>query len=366
MFAGRGDDNKGRSGGRGGFNIFFWFWLGSDSSRRRGYNSNDYYYNEKEVDENKKPFYKSVFEFVFGEEDPNEFLYKNLNKLVARVIQDKRGAIIPQEITPITGTKFQNTNTEVAKYVGKFESEPDVTENDSVILTFPKLMTSKARQLLDKTRYKSGNKAYYELPIKHNGNKTRSNIAMCAFNTFNLIVSGIILTGPAQFVLGLTDGKITKDVASIVMLLENYKFFFGSFPFIFSIMFFLIPALRMLYVKYRNSKIRTRNLYKAVSIAVMEKGPVVRADTLILPREAETYIGNYSDSEVEAVLNDMALSSCCSVDFDDDGNRLYNFEELMRNIEDVKEYRVKNSIGKQISESDIDYNTYEEFGFIDD
>jgi hypothetical protein len=353
MMASRGNSNRG-GGRRGGFNIFFWMWLGG----RHRHRDEPYYGRRK--DEEKKPFYKSVFNFIFGEENPNEFFYKNINKIVAKFIQNKKGAIISEELTPITGTKIQNTNIEVSKYVGKFQSEPEVTDNGTVILTFPRLLTTSSNIRLPEADLDN---AYYEKTLVHNGNKTSSNIIMCAFNAFNLLVSGIILSGPAAFVTSIASntGEITPSVMDIVQIVEGSKFLLGSFPFIFSILFFLIPLIRYFYMNYQNGKIRKRNLYKAVAVAVMERGPIIRPDSVILPRGAESYVQPYNSDEVDKILYEMAISSACNLEYDDDGNKYYDFTELHNNLQAVYKYRRENIVGKRIRESDIDYNTEDDF-----
>lgn len=360
-----GGDNRRRGGG--GFNIFFWMWLGGRGYRRRNEYDNDRYYDVQADDKPKKPFYKSVFDFVFGDDDPNDFLYNNVNKVVARFIQKKNGAIIPQELTPVTGTKFRNANIEVTKYVGKFESQPEVSGNGTVILTFPKLLTTAAKQAVGKKMYESSNKAYYEQKIKHNGNTTTKNVIMCLMNGFNLIVSWFLLTAPIHFVVNVAQatGQITKEniatLEQIADILHSGRFFFGGFPFVFSLLFFLIPLIRLIYVKSHNNKIRSRNLHKAVSVAILDReNPVIRADSLILPREAEEYIDSYTDSDIEKILDDMANSSSCNVDFDSDGKKYYDFSELITNMRDVQKYRRENLVGKRITEQDIDFDTNDE------
>ncbi len=352
MFASRsGGDNRSSGKRGGGFNIFFWMWLGG---RRR----NDPYGRREytKVDKDKKPFYKSVFNFVFGEDNPNNFFYKNINKIVAKFIQNKKGAIISEELSPVTGTKIQNTNIEVTKYVGKFESEPDVTDNGTVVLTFPKLMTSSSNVRLRETNIDN---AYYEKSLKHNGNKNGSNIIMCAFNAFNLFVSGLILSGPANFIVSIADniGKVNRAVIDIALFVENSRFLLGSFPFIFSIFFFLIPLIRFFYNKYQNGKIRKRNSYKAVAVAVMERGPIIRPDTVILPRDAESYVQPYNSDDIDKILYEMAISSACELKYDENGNKYYDFSMLHENLEAVSKYRRENIVGKRIKESDIDYST---------
>ncbi len=367
MFASRSGEGGGNRRRGGGFNIFFWMWLGGRGYRRGGGYDDDRYYDVQASDKPKKPFYKSVFDFVFGEDDPNDFLYNNVNKIVARFIQKKNGAIIPQELTPVTNTRFRNANIEVTKYVGKFESQPEVTDNGTVILTFPKLLTTSMRREVGKKMYESSNKAYYELQTKHNGNTTTKNVIMCIMNGFNLIVSWFLLTAPVHFVVNVAEatGQITKQnigtIKQIASVLQDGRFFFGGFPFVFSLLFFLIPLIRLLYVKSHNKKTRFRNLRKAVSVAILDReNPVVRADSLILPREAEEYIESYTDKDIEKILDDMASSSSCNVEFDSEGKKYYDFSELITNLKDVQKYRRENIVGKRLTERDIDFNTNDE------
>ncbi len=58
----------------------------------------------------------------------------------------------------------------------------------------------------------------------------------------------------------------------------------------------------------------------------------------------------------------MALSSACNVEFENGGNSAYyDFKDLHTNMKEVMAYRTENRVGKQITSSDIDFNSNDEF-----
>ena len=134
--AGRGErGGRDRGGGFGGMYLALrlfelllrmWFW----SNLLKG--------TEKKKDG--RAFYKSVFGFVFGEADPNRGWEEAERKYAISYIRGHMGVITMEELMALSGREPEEANALMNRFLLEFEGEPGVTEDGTVIYSFPALM----------------------------------------------------------------------------------------------------------------------------------------------------------------------------------------------------------------------------------
>ena len=178
---GRDDRSRGSGGGLGGMYLVMqlidmllrmWFWSSILKDPRR---------RPREG----RVFYKSVFGFVFGEDDPNRGWEEEERKHIISYIRANRGVITLEELMALTGRETEDANALMNRILLEFEGEPGVTDNGTLIYSFPALMrTSRSEEKsLGPVRLQDG-AAKRPIPFSANARKTNGWIVF--FNAFNL------------------------------------------------------------------------------------------------------------------------------------------------------------------------------------
>ena len=100
----------------------------------------------------------------------------------------------------------------------------------------------------------------YEAPYRQSGNKSTRNVIIGGMNAVNLVVSFKIMQG---WLLEILPG-IPMDTASLATI------FLGYVPFVFSLIFFLVPGVRYFQNKKKNNKIHLNNIRKRLMKVVFQ------------------------------------------------------------------------------------------------
>ncbi len=313
----------------------------------------------------KRRFYKSIFAYVFGEGNPNLDMFKKMNRIIANFIKRKKGAIISQEIVPLKANDIKNAETEITEQLVNFEGEPVVSDNGTIIYHFPKLMTTadddslyEDRRYFPKARNVNDEDILFEQEWKFADNTSGANTVITLFNLFNLIMSGLFFWGGADFSNSLFN-LISNTTSLSTVTISNFGYIFlGIFPFFFSILFFLIPLIRIIINKIMNAKIRKRNIYRAVCYKIFRSDFKIKPDELQIN---QTFGLECSFEEEKEILDKMAAQFICEIKYTDSGSFYYDFGELQTAFDDLHDFRAKiNPEDYRIKKDDITYSTYDE------
>ena len=251
MFANK-DDRGGIGGGRrgGGFGLgdfLLLHWLMGG----RGWNRRSLYYGDRHArrlpKEAQPPFYKKVFAFIFGPEEPRPTQVQK-DRGVLRLIRARNGVLTSAELVEHTGAPLDEAREEMGRLTGAYGGDPRVSDRGEVVYAFPGLMKSAHGRV----RAKEPNPAWMRLeyPKKLTGNAVGSNMGIGALNGFNLVASFVLGLGPAV-------GTATVEAVPVGPL---WFWGLGVVPATFSTMFFGIPLLRSLGLKRENSARLRRNV----------------------------------------------------------------------------------------------------------
>lgn len=343
--AGRGDGRDGgrdRGGGLGGMYLVLrlfdlilrmWFWSSILKDPRR------------KQQKGGRAFYKSVFGFVFGDGDPNKGWDEVERKYLIAYIRSHKGVITLEELMALTGRENDAANALMNRLLLEFEGEPGVTEDGTVVYSFPELMrTSDAAQ-----------KSVGQVPVlnpatKHvvpfSANKPRTNGWIMFFNAFNLAfglyflgisiaqgAAALVKTGPYlySFVgrLLMQAGISPVPVLSIVL---------GIIPVAFSVFFFLVPLVRKIRLGRQNDALREETLRKRVMAQVLA------SPSRVDPREVRPTGTNLDPRDLPGtcrrILDRLAASLKAEpVPLEKEGLFAYRFTELERELADLEAFR---------------------------
>lgn len=347
---GKDDRRSSRGDGLGGLflagrliDTFVRIWFYSElfkTPEQRAYEGR--YRAEKKRD--KRPLYKGIFSFVFGDGDPNADWDSLEKKAVVAFLQANKGIMTTQEFMALTGLGPAEAETRINTYLFEFEGEPKVSEAGTIYYSFPALLRRKDRA--DKTWGGS-------LPMKRlapfSSNPAKANRAFAGLNGFNLVFGSYFLWG-ALAAHPLLERLYTAPLDVKLVMTRGFDAFYlfvhqllgkfagaadpalilglglGAVPLVFSAFFYLIPALRKLRLDAANERIKVENLRRIAYRAVADRPEGVRAETLGLQAAATAAACPKDSRSAEKVL--VELAAAAQGEPGSDGS--YNFPEIAR------------------------------------
>jgi hypothetical protein len=309
-----------------------------------------------------RPFYRSVFAFVFGEGDPNLDWEERERKYALSYIRGRRGVITIEELMTLTGTEYDEAQRLVNRYMVEFEGEPRVTDDGTLVFAFPELLrTSAAEQ-----------KAAAAVPILNpmgkklmafSSNKPKTNGWIAFFNAFNLAFGGYfllvsLLQGAAALgrngpmVYSFTGRLLASVGISPVPFMAAVL---GIVPVVFSVLFFLVPIARKARLDRENARIREEALRKRVYARVLSSPASVRPDD-IPPSQSPIDPRSFAAARKRILDRFAALKKAEPILQENDGSFAYRFVELERELADLDRYRravdlSKLEVGKTVFDS---------------
>jgi hypothetical protein len=300
--------------GHGGFgNIWLWYWL-----MGRGWSPGRPYYGrrwERSLGQKEKvPFYKKVFAFVFGPDEPRADPQQRDRDVLA-LIRARKGVLSSAELVQHTALRLPEADDEMGRLVAAYGGEPVVSPDGELAFAFPELMVSahgRVREPEPKPAWQR-----LEHPREVTGNDAGANALVGAINGFNLVAAA---TAPWFIFPRLGLGGMAAYVALVLV------------PVAYSLTFFAVPALRSLAVRRENRRRERRNVRRVLLGLVydlaLDKGAGVQAEpaTAHIARRLERQ--RVLQRDVEQALQELAAEFDADVEPDPDGNLIYRFPKL--------------------------------------
>jgi hypothetical protein len=309
-----------------------------------------------------KPLHRAVFSFVFGDGDPNAGWPVREQQAVIAHIQSHRGVISLPEFMALTGLKPEQAEQEITACCVRFGGLPEATEEGTVVYRFDPLML--------KTGSRSGasGAAFKEL-WNFSSNSQGMNHAFILINGINLAFGSYFLYCTLNLERLLESGR----VAGFRLFATAYSFFYrlfgasspwdiqipfavvlGLVPLVFSVLFWLIPALRRGLMGRNNERIKLENFRRAAYGHIWDQPLHVKAEDL------DPAAGNCRPRNLSAlrdrVIKELGSYAVPEVSIDDRGDTVYTFTGLKLEKEALKNYRsvldpASSSLGKTVFDS---------------
>lgn len=267
-------------------------------------------------------FIQSVYSFVFGPDRP-EYDPLDDHKEAAAFIRKNNGKITAGHIVALTGVSYDESESRIAEYASRFGGDLYVNTEGIIVADFFDMLNKASSEL------QGGKIVFYEdevePPYEYTGNSTGKNLGIGAMNTFNLVMSYVLITvfsGDQQFAYTNEMGEvITTD-----MLVSPFlSIGLGYFPFVFSLLFFIIPIFRYFSVK-RNMLKREDDIMRKKLIGAFVRNhsrSITLNDIISLTR-----IENKSASHLKKVLERLVIELKGEINIDTSGNPIYSFPRL--------------------------------------
>jgi hypothetical protein len=339
--------SKSRDGGRrnvsvspGLFHILWRIWFVQQITRPRyGYYPSVPVTQEKEKG---RAMHKAVFSFVFGEDDPNKNYEDIENKAVISYIQANRGVISLAEYMAFSGKNSLEANEAILAFCSKYGGSPEVTGDGTLVFRFDALLL------------RANNIGSMELlpPLKRlktfSFNKKGMNALFAVINAVNLIFGFYFLYNALNSGLLVTD--IQYQSASYLYAFTHviagffsqnpHIFIIGALgiaPVIFSILFWLIPAVRKFMENRENESIKLFN-FKKYGFSKIWANPCNVETSALVPQDSECCPKNPALS-ADRVIKDLGAVSSPQVEAGEDGKIYYSFKDLQREKNALTAYR---------------------------
>jgi hypothetical protein len=325
------NNNRRNSDGFGGalffsrmMDLVFRFWFYSSLMRPDGgYRRSGGYPRGRESDE--RPMYQKVFSFVFGGGDPNGDWERRETTEVIAYLKNHRGVISLPEFMILTGLDPQKADREILAWCAKYGGMPEATEDGTVVYRFDPMLLSAERAAAG-----AGRTALLKKTWSFSANKQTSNTAFAVINGANLAFGAYFLyfvLNPASpltgqnvpgsflfaFVCHLLAGAGVNPMLPVAIGL-------GIVPVLFSLFFWIIPAVRAAGLNKKNAAIDLENRRKKCFEAIWDKPLEVSGADQRLVME----IGTYSVPDVSV---------------DSRGVTVYAFNGLDREKKALEKYR---------------------------
>lgn len=316
----------------------FWFWVFSDrpsyyhqpqAFERRGTTP---YRAKPKGSASKVPPWMLAYEFVFGEEPAPIDPLAHERELLSYV-RDHDGRVTAADMASLTGESLEQADARLLNLMVRHGGDVEVSDNGSLIYTFDRLMVSAGRQAGEREQQRHWSRWWEkrETPLQLNRNSSGANWTLGFLNGFNLLWSSIILfSGAAMF-----GGPLAAFGPLLWWVL-------GPLPWLFSLLFFVIPLVRKGLQNKENAARRQRNLLRELAQRVFRSGAGIEGQEvefdLFFPDDYLRLPG------VEAVLtqdmfDDLAARWEAELEIDDEGRTGHRFERLRRELADVEAAR---------------------------
>jgi len=333
-----GRDRRGGFFGFGFFDLLIRLWFYSELTRPN--------YGNRSVTRKKKqyqPLHKAIFSFVFGEEDPNRDWQERQNRAIIDYIQANRGVISLAEYMAFTGESSIDAEQTLLAFCSRYAGSPEVTEEGTIVYRFDELLLR-----ADKT-----NTDELIPPVKRlkifSGNSKSKNGWFIAINAVNLLFGSYFLY--QSFSAGQLLTEIQYQAASTLYSYTHYflqmvtsdpvgiiRTVLGFTPFLFSFLFWLIPALRYFFEKKENEEIKLSN-FKRFSFGKIWASPSkIDAEKFFGVSNAECKPGNISEAR-DRVIKDIGAISVPEIEQNEEGRMIYSFNELEDEKRALEKYR---------------------------
>ncbi len=237
------DNDSGVSWGGGG--LFYFpdlFWYLSPNY--------DTHYRDRRREKSELNFFEAVFSFLFGDGNPNANLEERRWQEIGTVINENRGAVVAEQISPYLddiGEKYQQEYEDyMLPVLTRFNGQPQVSPSGQIIYYFPELQVRASKKL----RALGRSIASYleEFPWRFSAASSGQIILSAGLGAANFI--GALILGNL-----LRGGVIAAKVGGLVGFVQGIYWLLLAY----GTGFLVIPLIRYFWIKWRNNKIASRN-----------------------------------------------------------------------------------------------------------
>jgi hypothetical protein len=356
-------DNRGARGGgfflaHGVFDLIIRIWFYSEIAK-----SFDPNYRGRQARPAGRPLHKAIFSFVFGEGNPNADWETRSRQAVIAYIQANKGVISLPEYVMLTGMPPAEAESAITAFCAEFNGSPEATNDGTVVYRFDDLLLR-----ADSRNRSVGGSSLLKRVEVFSSNKKNMNVWFSIINGVNVLFGGYFLFNAIKYGEIIVNeihrnGKIFLRLVSTITdtapsylygmtyyLLDKFSanplpiiaIGLGLTPLVFSVLFWLIPAVRSGFVKKNNEAIKLENLRKRGYEQVWAFPRGVRPADLGYAGEArvsaECAPANLQRAQ-DRLIKEIGAYSAPEVRVDSTSGVVYDFPEVERERIAIEAYR---------------------------
>ncbi|AEF81185.1 hypothetical protein [Leadbettera azotonutricia] len=363
MAANSRNNNDSRSGhggmylGSSIFNLIIRLWFYSELTKSVNPRYGRYGGFENNSRPKGRPLHKAIFSFVFGDGDPNAQWPTEEKKTFIAYVQEHRGVVSLPELMAISGIPSDRAESEITALCAEFGGSPEATEDGTVVYRFDEILL----RTEGKGRNNAGSSGIPSLPKNlrdFSSNKGKMNFWFSLINGVNLLFGSYFLYQSVHSgtiiarQIGENVHLLSQQTGEAAPLIYGMTYYFvsavaanplpiiavglGLIPLAFSILFWLIPALRKWKLKKENEKIKFENFRKFSFSRIWSFPKAVKPQDLN-PGQREASPNNLKQAQDKA-LKEMGAYAIPEVTIAQDGE-VYSFPDLEREKIALEKYR---------------------------
>ncbi|MDR2210171.1 MAG: hypothetical protein LBO65_01690 [Spirochaetaceae bacterium] len=299
----------------------FWFYSALMDPDRQG----------PAEDGDKRPLYRKVFSFVFGEGNPNKDWEKKEALGFIGYLRKKNGLMALPEFVILTGLDIQRAEQKILSYCVNYDGMPEATGGGTVVYRFDSLL---ARGEKDTPSAGENLRVSLKKPWKFSLNTPKTNGIFGFINLVNLGFSSYFLyfmLNPAapgafsslfRFVYGLLSTLGPDPLLPIALGL-------GLVPGLFSLLFWVIPLVRLGRIKKKNAAIGIENQRRRGFSAAWDSPLELSEDLVKDPGMARR------------IIKEIGAYSIPDITVDHRGRTVYAFPKLAEEKRALEKYRTE-------------------------
>jgi hypothetical protein len=275
--------------------------------------SRGFKYRKPAKEKNKgKSLIMAAFNYVLGPERKDSNPLDNAKEVIAYVKLISKGRLTAADIVHLSGVSYDESESLLAEYAGKYKGELNINDNGYVECYFPNLINEKIKTVSSKDI------VFYQdeidAPYEHNGNSTGKNITLTIMNVFNLLMS--------FYMFSVLDYPIIGEPDNVLIV---FKIVLAYFPFIFSLSFYLIPIIRIPFVNIKENQRKRNIVRKFVFRYVLNNSSQ--------PFNLDKFTYEVEKAEIDNktagnILNNMIIDLRGTVLIGDNGEKLFDFTKF--------------------------------------
>ena len=360
-------DRRGGGGGRGGgmpinmnaliytfMSIFRWR---THSGRirydtdRQGYPYRRYESPSSAINEKKKSFIASVYDFVFGPPRVQPDTLQNARE-VAAFLTENKGILVTADLEALAGWNASEADTYFTECLVRFQGEVNVSEQGAIYGEFDDILRGIGEAGRGKIVYYWDE---YEPEYEVTGNSTGRNIAVGFMNVFNLFFALLITSGAFSGMVAAAQQN--PEMRGPLIDLLNSTTFLGWVPLVFSLLFFAIPLGRWMKVQFLRRQRRANNIRKRLyKVIFTTRGQPQTLDAVVTRVNQAGPEEKLAPDFVQKWMNELSLDLQGDLSVDEEGKLRYEFPKIRLELEDAPRLRAQKKItpglGDVIVESD--------------
>lgn len=338
MFGGRSDNNNNNSSGgaihllgaiwRVLFEMMYWKTIFGPTTWQTDRYGNHYQVTKKDKDKG-AGFIKGVYSFVFGPDLPKLDPLANAREVAAWIRLHSKGKLTSATIIELSGVSYEKADSLLAEYSAKFKGDLEVSNEGVLYADFNALLTK--IDIVDRPK-ESQHIEYYkdevEAPVEFTGNSSGRNFAVAALNSFNIIMSAIMLNVTASPIY------YTNNSGEMAYYdFTSYSLVF-LFPLVVSILYFIIPIIRIPSFISRKKRRKQRVLHKMLVGYICES----RKKNFTIDELCSHFnVGlkgdnSYTRTDIENCMKKIVVELQGTTAINEDGEVLYVFERLYNEL----------------------------------